>query len=718
MLLCAVWTLGCLASPVQARDIFLKIGDNTMDPDDIHLFNSDDIRIYGVAETIGFQDIWFGTGHGCTPDKERNTSYGMPMLLGKGELKSFGIFEPDQTVLHLYSTDHWSGACLGSAKITVYERSDKYFKYWVPSGYEIHAKDLFGKSGGSINTPSLAVEGTLVLDGSTEINVINSAMLSPQLESFYLGGQIVSDPNRHPEEPGAKGPDGFNLLLNIEGVGNLGGAIDLSGVSGESGTHGEDFGPPVCKTKSRPYSPKACAKGCTYFDDDQCKTGCAPCTPRWQRPVDCPANCFCCTDQTYQAGRHGGQGGDGGNGGKGGNLVLIHEGELYGGGAQIISNGGYGGSGGFGGDAAEGCDSILRCETVREAEPGIGGSPGRGGKGGNGGRVQLLLAAPNEHEPVSGYPSGNTFAISAKGADGGNAFYAGLCPDPSLCVGLPQAPGGKGGNGGFINVMTMCMTVMGLMDAAGGDGGDVSAYQACLPTDGGDGGGGGDAGEISIYAPELNYPYAYFKAIGGDGGKGATCVLCTSEDPLAAKGGSGGKGGAGGTVKLPPPIYEWSIFVDGGEGGEKGQCETNGEEGMPGTDGTSGDADFPDRALDPVITAPLQVFPGDNMKYTVSINARSVQQDNVRVVARVPEGTKFLSASDGGQDQVDTVVWRLSQLEPCQGKLFTLRVKVPPNLKPGTKIVNWVTVSSKQERKVVSRKRVTTVVASPDGKTQ
>jgi uncharacterized repeat protein (TIGR01451 family)/gliding motility-associated-like protein len=86
---------------------------------------------------------------------------------------------------------------------------------------------------------------------------------------------------------------------------------------------------------------------------------------------------------------------------------------------------------------------------------------------------------------------------------------------------------------------------------------------------------------------------------------------------------------------------------------------------------------------------------GGEIVYSISVfNDGPNPARNVVVRDPMPEGTTFVSATNGGTLNSGVVTWNIPQVLPGQTTVVQLRVRVDPNLKEGTVIVNNANASS------------------------
>jgi len=657
--------------PADARNILVKVGESYMQPNEIHIFSGDWITFVNEADFL--TQISFGEN--CTPDDATNSRYGWPMPLVPGEKKIPTFEEPDGTVLHIFS---WNRCKSATATITVHERSAKYFERWVPKSTSVHTQDLFGAKSGSFTLKSLGIEGTLVLDGDTEITITGAGMPSPQMETFYFPGNIICDLKQ--SAPGVKASDGYHLTLNVNGVVNNFGFIDLSGAGGLGGRDRKDAGTPCQVTR---YPNKYCGAACTYYDKDRCEKGCGPCSPYWHLPEGCNPECGCCSDVAYRAGENGLPGGNGSDGGNGGNLRIFHAGEFYGNGPRIISQGGWGGSGGDGGGGSLGCNATKCSQIIKRATPGQGGPPGFPGKGGGGGSIAFATAGGAvDYDP----PKYVGLMAVAHGREGGEGGQSGGSPSPKVNPKYPSSPGEQGGHGGRIDIAAPCTRLRVYFDVNGGRGGDGPQEAKCSTFGGPLGGSGGKAGSMAIWPQGMLA--ALVNGVGGDGGLGGSCGPC-STGYRGAPGGQGGAGGNGGTVKVLNYLPGSVPDVSGGVGGAGGECGVDdGAKGSNGADGSYSEQNTSSDQLNILMAGDAQAAPGGILKYTLLLQAMDTGQDAIIVSTDIPPDTVFVSASKGYERSTFQVRWKVVLPNPCQSKLLTLKVKVRPTVAPGTVITN------------------------------
>lgn len=83
------------------------------------------------------------------------------------------------------------------------------------------------------------------------------------------------------------------------------------------------------------------------------------------------------------------------------------------------------------------------------------------------------------------------------------------------------------------------------------------------------------------------------------------------------------------------------------------------------------------------------VMPGQNMTYTISygILSSGAGSPNAKLSLKLPEGTSFVSASDGGLVNNSAVEWALGPLNPGEGGLRTAVLVASGSLLPGTNIL-------------------------------
>lgn len=698
---CATSILPVVPSPVEARQILVRVGENYMTPNDIHVFSDDWVSF--INESSILTHISFGEN--CTRDDEKNSAYGnWPFPLLPGELKTT-VFdqEPHGTVLHIFSDTRCKSAV---ATITVYDPAQTFEK-WIPEGTIVHTNDLadHGK-GGALTFSNLGIAGTLILDGDTQITVLGKGMPSPQLEVFRFTGKIECELDQ-PTEPGTNGPNGYNLVLNLTGPVNLtGGAVNLNGGSGTEGIHGQDA---VATCSPNCYPNSYCSGSCTYYDDDQCITGCTVCDSGWRLPEGCNDKCGACHDQELVEGISGGPGGNGGMGGKGGSFTLSHVGELYGYSLGIVTNGGSGGAGGGGGGGFPGCDQLKCNETIRKAVPGAGGPAGNPGPGGDGGTVTINTTG---YIADDYYPA-RYFGVSAKGGSGGKGGMSGYNPNWSKTPGHPNTAGAFGGSGGKVTVNAGCTLLQPHMEVGGGTGGRAQDEQEGSIYGGANGGKGGQAGEIIILAGVLDDDYSLLHAEGGQGGAGGEC------SGKGYPGGDGGAGGNGGTISVKASSIEMlpqRVFVQGGSGGAGGECGNF--DGNPGPDGGSGSYDpqqISNENLRVSAAADGKAEPGEILEYTILVSAQNAKLTNVVVTSPVPAGTTYVSASGRHTRSGNQVTWTIDTLAPCQGETLFLRVRIDPNAQLGTQITNQVTAACDGQSDVQSDPVNTLIEESDDG---
>lgn len=88
-------------------------------------------------------------------------------------------------------------------------------------------------------------------------------------------------------------------------------------------------------------------------------------------------------------------------------------------------------------------------------------------------------------------------------------------------------------------------------------------------------------------------------------------------------------------------------------------------------------------------TGPSAVGNGDNITYQISVSYKAGTAD-IEVADKLPSGTDFLSASDGGQNQSGTVKWTLTGVSSTQ-KTITLTVKTT---QPDIYVTNTATATA------------------------
>ncbi len=89
------------------------------------------------------------------------------------------------------------------------------------------------------------------------------------------------------------------------------------------------------------------------------------------------------------------------------------------------------------------------------------------------------------------------------------------------------------------------------------------------------------------------------------------------------------------------------------------------------------------------------VMAGDYMEYRITVSNTSVNKATSVVVAnQLPEGLNFVSASNQGSADGNSVTWTLSSLYAGEIKQFILRVQASAGLPHGTLIQNHVSVSA------------------------
>jgi len=144
-------------------------------------------------------------------------------------------------------------------------------------------------------------------------------------------------------------------------------------------------------------------------------------------------------DASGANGKDGGGVGSGGADGQTGGALFVAVGRIDG--AELVANGGRGGSGRSGGNGAKGQDGYCGPHGYRVAERGkAGGDGGAAGDGGQGGLIKVWLAAGKPELHVDGGAAG----IPGKGGAGGDGGKG--------CHGVrgkqdAQAPGQQGAQG-------------------------------------------------------------------------------------------------------------------------------------------------------------------------------------------------------------------------------------------------------------------------------
>lgn len=574
ILLLLSWTSGYFCLDSSSRDYTMRVGYNYMTPNDIHVYSADCIHF--INDATFFTQVSFGED--CLADDAMNQkNYGFPMPLLSTEEKITNFLGNEGDVLKFFS---WYRCKSATSTITLHERA-KGFEIWIPQGMTMHSSELPNRP-----LKSLGIEGTLVLDGDTEITITGEDLLHPDLESFYLG-KIATDQKSglikcNPVSellPGIKGRNGYNLKLTIQGTANfMAGTIDLSGSNGSGGEGGVDGSVKAnCSPPSDPYPSLECVKNgclvnpcipiCEPVDSERCqeciRKGTCQAPPTEEENVGC-STCKCCVDTALCQSQNGDPGGNGGRGGDGGTLEIIHNGELHGSGLTVITNGGRGGGGGAGGQKYDGSPATQCGVVILKPSPNvIDGAAGYPMNGGDGGKITITSTGQ------SFYPCWYTASIfcTASGGPGGDGAY-----------GSTSVPGATGGKGGDINVTInnpSCSDIILNGKANGGNGGAGGTQEY----DGVAGGIGGQGGEIFLQAKRVTHTYSNYQmenskleCNGGQGGKGSKC------GKKGTSGGAGGNGGSGGTIEIhsetiPDAKY---LKVAGGEGGVGGSCGSTG----------------------------------------------------------------------------------------------------------------------------------------------
>ncbi|WP_170150246.1 DUF11 domain-containing protein [Parahaliea mediterranea] len=120
-------------------------------------------------------------------------------------------------------------------------------------------------------------------------------------------------------------------------------------------------------------------------------------------------------------------------------------------------------------------------------------------------------------------------------------------------------------------------------------------------------------------------------------------------------------------------------------------------------------SDLPDLRLDKTTSAST-VQAGGEITYTLAYENRGASPaTNVTLGDPLPQGTRFVAASDGGTASGGAVIWRLGTLAPGASGSVSLTLGTEPGLADGTVIANSASIDS-NETPPAATSRVTTLV--------